>query len=146
MIKYWMKIPAKVRYIAIISIIVLGVIIYAILRKKRSDLKAPKADIGGTLPLTEAEKQQISSLVDRLYGTLHGFKLFGSRSEDELLEEYYNTPDRIFIGVYNEFNRRYFTPRNGTLKQWIQDETFEWRTFKRWDKDIINRMDQLNLK
>ena len=94
---------------------------------------------------SKTEASQIRSISLALHNEMKGI---GVNSSIDPFKDYLATTDRIFIAVYNDFNKMYQSEGDGTLREWINGEY--WGMFENSNKaikeSITSRMDSLNLQ
>ena len=94
---------------------------------------------------TETEASIIRGLALALHNEMKGV---GVNSSIDPFKDYLATTDRIFVSVYNDFNKMYQADGDGTLREWINGEY--WGMFDNSNKtikeSITARMDNLNLQ
>ncbi len=105
--------------------------------------------------LTAAQFQQVRALSQRLHTDMSGISVLPGSRDTEAYGQLLTLTDPMFLAVYNDFNFLYMSEGNGTLRQWIEDESFaySWSVVTPWGiydgariKDaIFQRMDILNL-
>lgn len=111
--------------------------------------KLPKETDWGK-DLTEKESEDISKLAQRLWRDMDSYLVSASLKPRDV--EAYVTllsqPDRDTVGTYNYFNDLYYSQEDGTLKDWIYDESFTYTHGASGDLKtaILQKFDRLNLK
>ena len=144
--KYW-KHP--------IALVIYGlIIIYIIYRLgKSSGTVKPNtvpSDKNWGKDLTNIESTNIRRIVQRLYRDMdNNWVSMGIADRDtEVYKQLMNLSNTEFTGVYNDFNDLYFDKGEGTLADWIYDEsfTFTWGASGDLRETLIERFEKLNLK
>ena len=137
------KLKATSKYVGYgaIALFVLGVIAYY-KGKKAGNTYVP-------LPNNSNSSDTEASIIRGLALSLHNeMKGIGVNSSIDPYKEYLATTDRIFVAVYNDFNKMYQGEGDGTLREWINGEY--WGMFDNSNKTIKEgitaRMDNLNLQ
>ncbi len=94
--------------------------------------------------LTNTDSQLVRELVLKLHNSLKGV---GNIFRDEKpFVRMANASDKMFIGIYNDFNSMYAKDDQGTLRNWINDDWFHTGTETAGAVlTILGRMDTLNL-
>lgn len=130
-------------YIAIavlVILIVLGIFIYYRGKKNASPPKVVYPQGGEGVPAGWSP----TPLVTKLYNTMSGFNI-DKLSRDQTWIELANLPtDDMVVAVYSVFNQLHFKEGEGTLTEWINDEsTLGWPS---GPKNLaLKRLSQLNL-
>jgi len=129
-----------------IAVVVIAFIIGKKVAPKINPAPLPNDDPTGTL--SEAEKERAEKFAERLHEELDGM----SASYDvKLFEDYGVMGDKMFVAVYNEYNKEY---ADGTisLKKRIEDEVmWDWWSIKDdvsirdAKKTIMRKFEKLNL-
>lgn len=143
--KYW-KHPIALFLYAIIIIL----IVYNWGKVKGSFKgKKPPKDTDSGKGLTDQESEQVSLLVGRLYRDMDSYMVSsGFKDRDvDAYKQLLGLDDRMFISVYNYFGELYFKEGNGTLREWIDGESFTFTTGASGDlrEAILEKMDKLSL-
>jgi hypothetical protein len=137
--KYWKQI--------LIGLIVLLFLLYIYFQGKKSGKKGQSLQvdvpldvvIGGNVAIDGTKVRQIAT---ELHNDMDGYNWQGH--DEEIYNRYSQLSDSEFISVYNDFNTRYFNEGEGTLFEWIDNETYVGY----WDvieNVILPRMAALNL-
>lgn len=143
--KYWNH-PIALTIYSIILIY----IIYRIGKNKgavKPNTLPNDTDWGGGL--TPSEGTNVRAISERLYRDMDNAWVWVGASRDcEAYQQFLGLSDTLFTAVYNDFNDLYYSKGDGTLKEWISDESFSGTRGCSGDiKDaILKRMDKLNLK
>lgn len=115
--------------------------------KKKGEMGKPKViDIPQDIPHPSNPSQllvdgnKVRRIATSLHDDMDGWN-FGH--DDKIYEEFAGLSDTEFTAVYNDFNERYYSEGEGTLKEWIQNEVFgNWTII---DDIILPKMARLNL-
>lgn len=92
----------------------------------------------GTITATAGDIRRISTA---LFDEMDGFNYSGH--DYTPYEEWARLSDTGFVSVYNDFNGMNFNKGEGTLKDWLKNETFVFGSIV--DEVIFPRMARLNL-
>jgi len=94
--------------------------------------------------LSNTDSQLVREIVLKLHNSLKGV---GNIFRDEKpFVRMANASDKMFIGIYNDFNSMYAKDDQGTLRDWINDDWFHTGTETAGAVlTILGRMDTLNL-
>lgn len=119
----------KYRSIAITFVIVILILvgIYFYGKYKGTDVKKPNPmpdDTPWGGGLTAEQATNVRTLTNRLYDDMEGTTVFNEFRDMEAFNNLLTSSDTIFVAVYNDFNDLHYSTDKGTLKQWIEDETF----------------------
>jgi hypothetical protein len=130
--------------IGIIAVAVIILIIYFV-GKHNGKVKAegPKADYpegGDAIP----KGWKPDPLVQELFNVMDGIFTLGI-TKDETFRKYLSLPtDDMFAAVYNVFNQKYFNKGDGTLREWINDESHAF-PFDTTNRMLNERFEKLNM-
>lgn len=144
----WLIVWAKYKYyiIALLAIIVIIIIILSIKKKSNSQNSPLPTDSAGG-PLTQAEAEVVRKIVLDLHDDMDGINwLFWSRNT-KVYMDLATLSDKFFVAVYNDFNNLFGSEKNGTLKNWIQNDLFYKGTKEGGAYPILmERFSKLNLQ
>jgi len=149
-------IPVPYRMAAGVFALVVAVVlaIYLVNRNSTPDFnQVPLPTGGGTLSNSDA--QIVRSLAMRLHDDMAGIAIPGFRDTDAY-SEFLQLTDVMFVAVYNDFGKLYFSEGDGTLREWIDNENFSytfsiltpWSIYQGNEvkDEIFIRMNALNLQ
>lgn len=127
-----------------LAVLIIAVISYYTFKKiiEPSVEKVPLPDDQANGVLNETEAATANNLAVLLYEDMDGW--FDAR-DNELYQSYAIVSDRMFVAVYNEFNRLYSSKGYGTLRSWLNDESYTAFTGNLVKNTIFPRMDKLGL-
>ena len=131
----------------IIGVLIIALILYIYFTGKAAGKKGkavvidlPKDIPGDNSQGITTTAGDIRRIATAMHDEMNGFNWSGH--DYTPYEEYSRLSDTGFVAVYNDFNKRYFSEGNGTLKQWLIDENFYGSVV---DQIIFPRMARLNL-
>lgn len=136
----------------IIGALIIGLILYIYFTGKAAGKrgKATIIDLPNDIPgpVQTPGSQGISAtagdirrIATAMHDEMDGFNYSGH--DYTPYEEWARLSDTGFVAVYNDFNKQYFSEGEGTLKEWLQNETFTLGDII--DEVILPRMGRLNL-
>lgn len=130
----------------ILPIIVVGIIVYIIYRKgkKAGQTIIPDVPYLQDQPAITANFNP-NTLAEELFNAMDGpFTLSGTK--DTAWRKLYELgTDNMVIAVYNAFNKKYGDKGNGSLTQWIKDETF-YDYLSGMKNKVLTRLQNLRLQ
>lgn len=128
--------------VVMITMIILGIWAYRKGKKQVTIAKLPldNAVTGSNNP-AGVSQAEIVAIADALYRDMDGWNLSGHKVEP--YQKLNALSDTDFVNAYNTFNTLHQSEGDGTLKEWIESETF---VFDDVVESIIARMGRLNLK
>jgi hypothetical protein len=95
-------------------------------------------DSPGQVELTQAEKNLVRAMTNRLYDDLEGL---GFYHDYDIYTDFLAMSDSLFVSVYNDFNTLHEGEGEGTLRMWIQDDSLYGSIIQ----SVFDRMDRLAL-
>ena len=135
------KINYNIIIVSTVIVFIAIVVLVIFLKKNKKDNKTvvlPKSLEG---QITDAEKQEATSLCAKLYEDMKGLNIFGHNMA--LYTELNNKDDRMLAIIAATFESNY----DGSLAEWLANESFLWGELRDQDaliQGIITRL--LNLK
>lgn len=130
----------------ILGALILGFILWRLLRKKIYQAGIPDDQPVSNRELTAEEQAQAAKLAIALYNELKGWTAWIFGRSPEPYEALATASDRIFTGAYNYFNMN-LAQGEGTLRTWMEKDWYY--TKSRAGAAvllILQKMDRLNLK
>lgn len=144
------KLPSKITLYIIIALVVIGLLVFIYFMGRRSGkIKIEQVDLPQDQPggqnISSQDSAEIISVANQLHEEMKGLNLF---RDLEPYQKFLAMSDTLFVATYNRFNQLYAQENDGTLREWINDESggsWNWQ-FEEIRKAIILRMDRLNLR
>lgn len=111
--------------------------------------RKPPKDTDWGKDLTEAESQKVRGLSQRLFRDMDSWAVSsGFKDRDcDAYQELVNIPEKLLVAVYNDFNDLYYEKGDGTLYDWINDESFSLTAgcSNQLKETVLRKMEQYNL-